>query len=92
MSECDGKGWCFKQVDNDTFIKKKGSKCKCVLQECPKCKDKSPQALLDCCEGFCQECAVEIYGMFKEVKGSFGNSELKLQQFADMMAEYYNHQ
>ena len=96
--EC--RGFCFEQIGNgegsgeSEFIKKAGSKCKCKLQKCPKCKDKYPQALLDCCEGYCQNCAIEIFSVFGYVKEKLGIQELKgkeyLQKFADLMAEFLN--
>ena len=102
-SEKDCYGQCFKQKfdDDDTefincvYVKKKGSKCKCVLHPCPKCREMYPFTLLDCCEGYCQSCAIEIFGVFGYVKEELGIQELVgkkyLQKFADLMAEFYNY-
>ena len=34
--------------------------CYCTLPKCPKCKKEESQELLDCNEGYCMECAVNI--------------------------------
>lgn len=61
MSKCNGDGWCFKQIDNDTFVKKPGYKCKCRLITCPNCKsEKFPKSLGDCLGGYCQNCAIKL--------------------------------
>ena len=90
--EC--RGFCFEQIGSKKYVKKAGSECKCKLQKCPKCKYKFPQSLLDCCEGYCQNCAIEIFSIFRYVKEKLGIQELKgkesLQKFADLMAEFLN--
>ena len=95
-NEC--RGFCFEQIGNgegagsSEYVKKASSKCK--LQKCPKCKDEHPQELLDCCEGYCQNCAMEIFDIFEYVKEKLGIQELKgkkhLQKFADLIAEFLN--
>jgi hypothetical protein len=99
--EC--RGFCFEHygpaiddLGNRGFRKKPGSKCKCKLQKCPKCKNEMPQSLLDCCEGFCQECAMEVSSVFGMVEKKLNIREMEgkeyLQKFADLMAEFLNYQ
>ena len=97
MSEKKCYGQCFKQKfsDGDVYVKKKDSKCKCVLHPCPKCREMYPLILLDCCEGYCNNCAIEIFSVFEDVKKELGIQELVgkeyLQKFADLIAEFYNY-
>ena len=89
---------CFKFVMNTDgstdYVR--AANCNCELPKCPKCKKEEPQDLLDCHEGYCMECAMEIFDVFGDVKEKLGIYELKgkkyLQKFADLMAEFYNYE
>jgi flavoprotein len=93
----DCRGSCFfQQNGNGTFIKKKGNRCECKLQICPKCKEKMPQKLLDCCKGFCPSCAVTVFSALEMVEKKLNIQEIEgkeyLQKFTDLMAEFFNYQ
>ncbi len=76
----------FRQKSDGSYVKRKNSKCECILHPCPKCREMNPIDLLDCCKGYCQNCAIEIFDVFGYVK-----KKLSIQELADLMAEFYNY-
>jgi hypothetical protein len=89
-------GNCFRQTGRGSYVKRKDSNCDCVLHPCPKCRQMYPNALLMCCEGYCQNCAVQVCCALGYVQKKLGIKEIQgkeyLQKFADLMAEFFNYQ
>ena len=62
---CQGSGDCIQQVDENTYSYL-SCKYNCQLKPCPKCKDKCPEWVFDCNEGFCGTCAIELYAIARD--------------------------
>lgn len=50
---------CYDQDENGEYIRVR--ECDCVISKCPCCGKNCPQGLMDCFEGHCSNCAVDLW-------------------------------